>query len=175
MTGVCAIPAMLLVIALQVGFAAGVVAFNGFLFVITGHAILRLTHLAVYSEFTIQSSMQVGAAGGAIMSPALAIFNGIAENCLRIRAPQQGDEDEDGDGDGDGEEALGVCSIAPNMIARNMLSLGMSTALGAAAGGVGSKVLLLHGVSVMDPLHAARAGALGGTVLGPGIVIGGLV
>jgi hypothetical protein len=155
MTGICAIPATLLVAALQLGFVAAVIALNAFLFLIIGHAILRLTNLAVYSEFSIHSSMQVGAVGGAIMSPALAAFMIFAEDCLGIKEPEEGDE----------EERI-PC------VARNMLTLGMGTAFGAAAGGVGSKVLLSHGLSVLDPVHAARAGALGGAVLGPGILVG---
>ena len=158
MTGICAIPATLLVMALQLGFAVGSVAFNGFLFLITGHAILRLTDLAIYDAFSLQSSMQVGAAGGAIMFPALAVFQSILESCFGPGEPEEGEDP-------------GLV----HSVVHNMLSLGMSTAVGAAAGGVGSKVLLAHGVSVLDPLHAARAGALGGAVLGPGVIVGGLM
>jgi hypothetical protein len=155
MTGICAIPATLLVVAFQLGFGIAVIALNAFLFLITGHAILRLTNLAVYSEFSIRSSIEVGAVGGAIIFPAFAVFNIFAENCLGIKTPEEGDKEE----------------LIPS-VARNILTLGMGTAFGAASGGIGSKVLLSHGLSVMDPVHAARAGALGGAVLGPGILVG---
>jgi hypothetical protein len=158
MTGICAGPAYLLVIALQLGFMAGAVAFTGFLFLITGHAILRLTDLPIYDQFSIQSSMQVGAAGGAILSPALALLEIILENCLGIGDPTREAEQDC------------ICSVY-----RNMLSLCMSTAFGAASGGVGSKVLLSHGVNVLDPVHAARVGALGGAVLGPSMIVGGIL
>lgn len=54
---------------------------------------------------------------------------------------------------------------------KRLVGLCQATALGAAAGGIGAAVLRLHGYDVMDPLHAARAGALGGAVLGPGETI----
>jgi len=147
----CAIPALVLLVAI----AAGLSTLQGFLFLITGHAILRLTDLAEYSEYSVRSSMLVGAVGGAIMFPAILVFRGIAEDCLGVR---------------DQVQRASGCSVI-----RSMLNLGIATALGAAAGAVGSKVLLPRGFSVIDPVHAARAGALGGVVLGPGIVICGFM
>ena len=128
---------------------AACLAFGSFLFLITGHAILRLTDLAVYNDFSIHSSMQVGAAGGAILLPALLVVAAI-EDCLKTESMRN--------------------SLAGS-VTLNMLSLFRSTAAGAAAGWAGSKVLLSHGYTVMDPQHAAWAGALGGTVLGPCIII----
>jgi len=108
----------------QLGFAAGIAVLNGFLFLITGHAILSPTDFAVYDESSIHSSMRVGATGGVIMFPSPAIFQAATENCLGIRDLE--------------EEHLLFHSVA-----RNMFSLGMNTAAGAAAGGVGSKLLSL--------------------------------
>ena len=56
-------------------------------------------------------------------------------------------------------------------LVKTIIDLLQTTALGAAAGGIGSAVLRIHGHVVMDPLHAARAGALGGAVLGPGEIM----
>jgi len=137
----------------QMGFLAACLAFSCFLFLITGHAILRLTDLAVYSDFSIHSSMQVGAAGGVILFPALLIVSGI-EECLNKESMRQ--------------------SFAVS-VTLNMWNLGRSIAAGAAAGWAGSKVLLSHGHTVMDPWHAAWAGALGGTILGPCIIVGTLL
>jgi hypothetical protein len=129
---------------------AACLAFSCFLFLITGHAILRLTDLAVYSDFSIHSSMQVGAAGGVILLPALLIVSSI-EECLK-------------------QESMRHSFIVS--VTLNTLNLCRSIAAGAAAGWAGSKVLLSHGYTVMDPWHAAWAGALGGTVLGPCIIVG---
>jgi hypothetical protein len=134
----------------QMGLMAAYLAFGCFLFLITGHAILRLTDLAVYSDFSIHSSMQVGAAGGAVLFPALLFMSGI-EGCLDTEAIRY--------------SAIGSVTL-------NMVNLVRSTVTGAAAGWVGSKVLSSHGYTVMDPWHAVWAGALGGTVLGPCIIIG---
>ena len=134
----------------QIGFMAASLAFSGFLFLITGHVILRFIDLAVYNDFSIHSSMQVGAAGGAILLPALLIV-AVVEGCLHTGAMR---------------------NSLTGSVTLNMLSLGRSTALGAAAGWTGSKVLLSHGYTVMDPVHAARAGALGGAVLGPCMIVG---
>lgn len=94
--------------------------------------------------------MQVGAAGGAVLLPALLIVSGI-EGCLN-------NED--------------MRRSWTGSVTLNMLNLFRSTVTGAAAGWAGSKVLLSHGFTVMDPSHAAWAGALGGTVLGPFIIVG---
>lgn len=126
------------------------IAFNSFLFLITGHAILRLTDIAVYSDFSIHSSMQVGATGGVILLPALLIVSSI-EGCLNL-------------------ESMRHSFIVS--VTLNMLNLCRSIAAGAAAGWAGSNVLLSHGYTVMDPWHAAWAGALGGTVLGPCMIVG---
>lgn len=134
----------------QMGFMAAWIAFNSFLFLITGHAILRLTDIAVYSDFSIHSSMQVGATGGVILLPALLIVSSI-EGCLNL-------------------ESMRHSSIVS--VTLNMLNLCRSIAAGAAAGWAGSNVLLSHGYTVMDPWHAAWAGALGGTVLGPCMIVG---
>jgi hypothetical protein len=96
--------------------------------------------------------MQVGAAGGAILLPALLIV-GIITSSVNTEAIRH--------------SLIGSVTL-------NMLSVGRSTAIGAAAGWVGSTVLLSHGYTVMDPVHAARAGALGGAVLGPCIIVGTL-
>ena len=132
------------------GLMAALLAFNCFLFLITGHAILRFTDLAVYSDFSIHSSMQVGAAGGVVLLPALLILSSI-EGCLKLESMRHSF----------------IFSVT-----LNMLNLCRSIAAGAAAGWAGSKVLLSHGYTVMDPWHAAWAGALGGTVLGPCMTIG---
>jgi len=137
----------------QIAFMAACLAFSCFLFLITGHAMLRFTDIAVYSDFSIQSSMQVGAAGGAILLPALLVLAAI-EDCLKTESMQ---------------------NSLIDSVAVNMLSLGRSTATGAAAGWAGSKVLLSHGYTVMDPWHAGWAGALGGAVLGPCIIIGTII
>lgn len=50
-------------------------------------------------------------------------------------------------------------------IFQNIFDWGWTTAFGAAAGVAGSKYLVSE---VIDPLHAAGAGAVGGAVLGPG-------
>jgi len=134
----------------QIGFMAACIAFNCFLFMITGHAILRWTNLAIYNDFSIHSSMQVGAAGGAILLPALFVVAAF-EDRLKTESMQG--------------SLIGSVTL-------NMLSLFRSTAAGAAAGWAGSKVLRSHGFTVMDPWHAVWAGALGGTVLGPCIIIG---
>lgn len=94
--------------------------------------------------------MQVGAAGGVILLPALLITAAIG-SCLDTESMQH--------------SLVGYVTL-------NMLKLCRSTAAGAAAGWAGSKVLLSHGYTVMDPWHAAWAGALGGTVLGPCMVVG---
>jgi len=158
MTGICVIPATLLVMALQLALSAATVAFNGFLCLITGHAILRHADFAVYGVLSLQSSMQVGAAGGAIMFPALAVSQAVLEYCLGVS-----------------DAGMVEGHVLVRSVARNMLNLCMSTAIGAAAGGVGSTVLLSHGVSVLGPVDAARAGAVGGAVLGPSILVGGLI
>ncbi len=46
---------------------------------------------------------------------------------------------------------------------------------GAADGGVENKVLLSHGINLLEPLHAASLGALGGAVLGIGLIVGWVV
>lgn len=135
---------------IQMGFMAASLAFSCFLFSITGHAILRLTDHAVYSEFSIHSSMQVGAAGGVILLPVLLIVSGIEERFNK--------------------ESLQHSFIVN--VTLNMWNLCRSIAAGALAGWAGSKVLLSYGYTVLDPWHAAWAGALGGTVLGPCIIIG---
>jgi hypothetical protein len=131
-------------------FLAACVAFSGFLFLITGHAILRSTDLAVYKDFSIHSSMQVGAAGGVVLIPAILVAASI-ENSLNTDAMRH--------------------SLIGSVIL-NLLNLGKSTATGAAAGWAGSKVLLSHGCAVMDPKHATWAGAGGGAVLGPIMIVG---
>lgn len=135
------------------GIIAAFLAFSCFLFLITGHAILRLTDLAVYNDFSIHSSMQVGAAGGAVLLPALMVV-AVFEDCLKTESMRN--------------SLTGSVSL-------NILSLCRSTMAGAAAGWAGSKVLLSHSYTVMDPWHAAWAGALGGAVLGPCIIIGTLM
>jgi hypothetical protein len=50
----------------------------------------------------------------------------------------------------------------------------MSVALGAATGAIGCSILIKHHVELpgdMDVLHAARAGALGAAILGPGFLV----
>ena len=132
------------------GFMAACLAFSCVLFLITGHAILRLTDLVIYNDISINSSMQVGAAGGAILLPALLVVAAI-EDCLMGEYMQRSFTDS---------------------VTLNTLRLGRSTAAGAAAGWAGSKVLLSHGYTVMDPWHAGWSGAVGGTILSPRIIIG---
>ena len=96
--------------------------------------------------------MQIGATGGAILWPAVTFMNSLLGCCF---SPQQGTRHRQ--------------SVSyPTLIFQNIFDLCWTTAFGAAAGVVGSKVLINYGHEVMDPLHAARAGALGGAVLGPG-------
>jgi len=135
---------------LVIAFATGVST----LFLITGHAILRLTDLAEYREYSIRSSMLVGAVGGAIIFPIILIIRLIAKDYLSVRHPE-----------GDRQRTLGY------WITSLMLSLSITTIHGAAAGGIESNLLLTYGFNVIDPVHAPRAGALGGFVLGPGVII----
>lgn len=134
----------------------------GFLFLITGHSILRRTDLAGY-DFPLQSSMQVGAVGGAIFTPALLVLGAIIHKIIPSDAQDSDEEREDG---WTPPEKTGF-----HRFLETCLTLTGSSGLGAAAGAIGSAVLRIHGKTTMDSLHAARAGALGGAVLGPGILV----
>lgn len=153
---VCSVPfailSFLIVPVLFIAFSVGGLAFLGFLYVLTGQAILRASHLDGY-DFSLETGMQIGAAGAAILTPAVILFNMATSVCF---PPED---------DGFGNRRYVSC---PERTCANIFELVKGTAFGAAAGAVGSAVLRLHGHTMMDPLHAARAGALGGAVLGPG-------
>lgn len=154
----CAVPiamSFLIVPALFIAFAGAGLAFLGFLHVLTGQAILRATLLDGY-DFSLETGMQVGAVGGAIVTPAVILFNMATSVCF----PPEVD-------------ALGNRRHVswPERTLTTIFELAKGTAFGAAVGAVGSAVLRLHGHVTMDPLHAARAGTLGAAILGPGVMV----
>jgi hypothetical protein len=100
--------------------------------------------------------MQIGAAGAVIMFPVVKVISAIIACCV---AGEQ-------DGVGNRRDLSSPNTCSPNL--GFIFQPGITTVFGAAAGYFGSMSLLRHGYAVMDPLHAAGAGALGGMVLGPG-------
>lgn len=130
----------LLWLVLELAFAA----FSGFLVMVTGHALLRLSFDG-YLLFPLQHSMQIGAVGAVIVHPVLRAIH-----------------------------ALGRL-VEPNNLSSDHLRRGLRSDpvifSGWIVGVVGSKLLNGHGYQVMDPLHAAGAGLLGGIFAGPAIVL----
>ncbi|KIM28648.1 hypothetical protein M408DRAFT_329400, partial [Serendipita vermifera MAFF 305830] len=137
----------------------------GLLSVLTGHVILRATIPDSYN-FPLYTSVQVGATGAIVTSPAIAwifflveaLLPGGKYGMLALRKPRR--------------EPLGM--VMRKVGLKKVLELFQAAALGAAAGGVGSTILRLHGHEVMDPVHAARAGTLGGAVIWPAALLVGL-
>lgn len=123
---------------------------TGSLCVLTGQGILRAASLDGYTS-PYQGSLQLGATGAAIISPVVGIVYSVIDAFCRSSSP---------------DDPTPRCNLLIWL-----LRAAQATALGAAAGGIGADVLRSHGCDVMDPLYAARAGALGGVVLGPGETI----
>lgn len=133
----------------------GGLAFAGFLDLIVGHAILRATHHAGY-DLPLNGSMKIGAVGGVVGGIALS----LALSCLG----RGGDDDDD-----EKPKAFSVI--------RSIISVPTSTVFGAVAGALGSVILAKHGLrdEILNPSHAASAGALGGVILGPGFLVATMV
>ena len=60
---------------------AGSGAVTGLLAIITGHAVLKYTDMQIYQLYSITSSAQVGAVGGAIMGIPTGIVVGLLSGC----------------------------------------------------------------------------------------------
>ncbi|KIM20442.1 hypothetical protein M408DRAFT_135777 [Serendipita vermifera MAFF 305830] len=98
--------------------------------------------------------MRLGAVGGVVLFPVWSLFN-LITNCI-FPTPENG-------------ESQMSCST----VLKSLVELCKTTAFGAAAGVVGATILRNRGHEfILDPEHAMRAGALGGAVLGPGMIIG---
>ncbi|KIM20150.1 hypothetical protein M408DRAFT_334120 [Serendipita vermifera MAFF 305830] len=133
-----------------------VIVLNGLFIECTGHFLLRLFGVSGYDSI-LQTSMKIGATGGAILCPAL-----IAVVCIYayIFGPSLNTRD---------APPVPYWKQVLDIIVLDHCGL---AAFGAAVGAVGSKVLISHGHKVMDPLHAAKAGAVGGAFIKPGIGYG---
>lgn len=128
-------------IVLALGLVLGVMAMNGAIVMLTGNGILRAAHLAHYTNNA--SAAAIGATGGIIAS----ILVGIP---LQYKPCK--------DGHGDTPWLLSLCA-----------SIVTSTLTGT----IGSAILLHSHVDLgpIDVLHATRAGAVGGAVFGPGMIL----
>ncbi|KIM28641.1 hypothetical protein M408DRAFT_23680 [Serendipita vermifera MAFF 305830] len=114
---------------------------------------LRTISLPGYDTL-LRETMYLGATGGAVLYPIMTAFI-LTKNHL-FPSTQNGED-------------------APLTVILNMfIELGKPVAVGATAGAIGSTILRDHEL-MLDPEHAARAGALGGTVLIPGFLIGIIV
>lgn len=149
---------------------AAIIVFLGAVYVLTGHVILCATVNDGY-EAPLQGALQSGAVGAIIISPVAAWVYFVIRACW----------------EGDRNSPLPPLEPANYTLCETMcigsfkkiVELSQNAALGAAASGIGGVVLHLHGHDVMDSVHAARAGALGGVILWPAIqvavLVGGIV
>ncbi|TDL27134.1 hypothetical protein BD410DRAFT_783325 [Rickenella mellea] len=129
------------IFALNFGMVCANAALGGVINMILGNHILRIAHLSHYTSNIW--ACRIGAIGGPIAAIAFSVLNVI--QC--------------------GPEMAGIIQI---------LNLFISVALGAATGAIGCSILIKHHVELpgdIDVLHAARAGALGAAILGPGLLI----
>ena len=111
-----------------------------------GNHILRIAHLSHYTSNIW--ACRIGAIGGPIAAIAPTVFN-IFQSFLFLCGP----------------EWAGIIQI---------LNLFITVALGAATGAIGCSILIKHDAQLpgdIDVLHAARAGALGAAIFGPGQLI----
>ncbi|TDL27123.1 hypothetical protein BD410DRAFT_836195 [Rickenella mellea] len=127
--------------ALNFGLLCANAALNGVINMVLGNHILRIAHLSHYTSDIW--ACRIGAIGAPL----------VAMTCHIViqYSPES--------------EWAGVLHI---------LNLCISVALGATTGVIGCFVLIKHKVELpgdMDVLHAARAGALGAAIMGPGILV----
>ncbi|KDQ60458.1 hypothetical protein JAAARDRAFT_607162 [Jaapia argillacea MUCL 33604] len=141
---------------------ARIIVYMGFhvladmLYVLTGHAILRATHSG-YSV-PLVSSMKAGAVGGAVFGVPILLL----ELLIRRLISGGADERKNAAGGSQGTKSNTLSSID---------RLGRATAEGAIVAVVGVCILRNAGVDgMLDNLHAARAGALGGVVLNAALI-----
>ena len=126
----------------------------GFISVIIGHFILHATSNPGY-DASLASSMILGAVGGAILCP---LWRALVSLKAWLFPPSNANQDE-----GHIPPATFLHSIA--LLPNGLWGFGEPTMFGAFAGIVGSVVLPRYGHAILDLDHAARAGALGGTVI----------
>jgi hypothetical protein len=113
----------------------------------TGHAILRATHLSGY-DYPIRLSAEIGAIGGAILAlPLLAFLHQFSDHVEHRSA-----------------------SLMSRIFAKDELVvlLAIGSATGAASAYVGT---LFLNPNWPDTTHAVRTGALGGSIIGTGILV----
>lgn len=138
-------------------------AFAGFLTMTIGHYILRATVVTGY-EYPLVTAMRIGALGGCLMAIPSKIVEAIydaAASAVKRRAQEV---------DPESGERRHSNAVAGFVFIVGIVSIGLGIANGAAVGASGAAILrALHHV-VMDPTHAARAGALGALILGPGLI-----
>jgi hypothetical protein len=121
-------------------FLAVILALSGSLELLAGHAILRAWAYEGYANYSLASSVKLGAVGGVVFGLGFAL---VSASCVRIQA----------------QGALGPFVHA--------------VLYGGGVGFVGSAILAKHGLEglILDPKHAAVAGAVGGVAIGLGWIL----
>ncbi|KAF9484049.1 hypothetical protein BDN70DRAFT_917930 [Pholiota conissans] len=138
------IPGLLLIVLVIIPMFAlsfALAAANGAVMLLAGNGILRAAHHAHYTPSNAIAA-EIGAVGGVLSG----LIFGFLAQCLPT--------DEDG-------RLWWPFSMAGSVI------------VGTLSGAIGTAILNKHNVDLkgIDLLHATRAGALGGTILGPGQIV----
>lgn len=122
-------------------FVGVILALCGALELVAGHAILRTWAFEGYIEYSLQSSMKIGAAGALL----LYVLGFALVPAVWVRVREQG-------------------RLAPSFCA---------VAYGAGVGLMGSGLLGKYGSKglMLDPVHAAVAGTVGGVAVGLGWIV----
>lgn len=124
----------------------GLGAVFGVIPIVIGHAVLLRTDIAVFHNFSLASSAQLGAVGGAIMACPMAVLIAF----LRIWAQESTNA---GAAGGFGISLIGTMAVA----------------------GIGGKVLQAFHLHVMGFVDALRASLLGGAILGAALIVAGVL
>lgn len=136
-------------------------ALTGLVTMVVGHAILRATSLPGYDP-SVATSVRIGAVGGCIMAIPSGVIQ-ILYALIPVAIWKKVDPES-------GKSIYARRSLSFLLLA-GVLSLGWCVALGAAIGAIGAAIFEATHKSGLDVVHAAKAGALGGTILGPGALL----
>jgi hypothetical protein len=140
----------------------------------TGHFILQHAHVPGYAEASIQSSIKLGAIGGCLMALPMMIFEWIIMRLQPLNLDDLDPEHDAESSEGGSEKAKrSLASISIFLLVLQFIILLFGTvALGAGSGAIGAAIFTkaTHH-KALGILLAARAGAVGAAVLGPGAIV----
>ncbi|PVF96939.1 hypothetical protein CPB86DRAFT_786431 [Serendipita vermifera] len=156
-------------------------ACTGLPIIVAGHLILMKANMQGYSEYSLRSSLGIGALGGCLMAIPMMIFEWILKQIfpslsnpvkmIKKKAEQADVESGTENVEEDELDSSSWCRQGTIGLVVFIMTLAGLVGLGACMGAIGSAILRSTHHGCLGVAQATRAGAVGVAVLGPGAIV----